>query len=118
MMATLSDLVVIFLFSIVSVVGGYDVGMNYIGKVRKNPKDVTIRLARLDLASYLLTSVPLVGGLMILYGKDPGTFPPLEIPKAWSDITASALGLIAGFGIGLGIARRRWVLKVATGQQG
>lgn len=110
------QLVLLVLFSTASLFGGYDFGFNYIAKVWENPKDVAIRLAKLDLVSYLLTSVPLIAGLVILFAKDPGIFPPVELPKAWADVAASTLGLIAAMGIGLGIARRRWVLKVASGR--
>ena len=115
-MATLVGFILLFLFSVTSVVFGYDTGSNYIAKVHENPRDVTVRLAKLDLISYLLTSVPLIGALMVLLGRDPGFIVQLPLPSTWTDFTTGSLALIASMGIGAGIARRRWALKVAAGR--
>ena len=111
-MATLIGLVLLFLFSAASAIFAYERGCDYIAKVHENPKDVTVRLAKLDLISYLLTSVPLFGALMVLLSRDPGSIVQLPPPSAWTDFTSGSLGLIASLGIGAGIARRRWALKV------
>ena len=113
-MAIVTGLILLFLFSTASIAFGYDRGCDYIAGVRENPKDVAVRLAKLDLVSYLLTSVPLIGGLMVLLSRDPSFIVPLQLPQGWTDAITSLLGLIASFGIGAGLARRRWALKVAA----
>ncbi|WP_213737036.1 hypothetical protein [Bradyrhizobium sp. dw_411] len=110
-MATFIGLAILFLFSGGFVAFGCDRGYDYIAKVQENPNEVAIRLARLDLISYLLTSVPLMGGLMIILGRDPDFIVQLPLPSAWNDYTTGSLCLIASIGIGLGVARRRWTLK-------
>jgi hypothetical protein len=113
-MATFTGFILLFLFSVATAAFGCDRGHDYIAKVQDSPKDVAVRLARLDLISYLLTSVPLFGGLMILLNRDPTFIVHLPLPDTWNDVTTVALGLVASLGIGLGIARRRWALKVAA----
>lgn len=113
-MATFIGLVLLFLFSVASVAFGYDQGFDYIAKVQESPKDVAVRLAKLDLISYLLTSVPLVGGLMILLSRDPTFIVQVKLSGISTDFATCSLGLIAAMGIGAGIARRRWALKVAA----
>jgi hypothetical protein len=113
-MATFTGFILLFLFSVASVAFGYDRGFGYIANVQQNPKDMAVRLAKLDLISYVLTSVPLIGGLMILLGRDPGFIVQVQLPATWTDFATGSLGLIASFGIGAGIARRRWALKVSA----
>lgn len=114
-MATFTGLVVLFFVAFGAAVFAYERGSEYVEKVRENPKDVAVRLAKLNLFSYFLTSVPLIGGLMILLGRDP-TFiaQQVQLPSNWSDFATGSLGLIASIGIGAGLARRRWALKVAA----
>lgn len=111
-MATVVGFVLLFLFSVATAAFGCDRGHDYIAKAQDNPRDVAVRLAKLDLISYFLTSVPLFGGLMILLNRDPTFIVHLSLPDTWNDVTTVALGLIASLGIGLGIARRRWALRV------
>jgi hypothetical protein len=113
-MATFTGFLLLFLFSTASIAFGYDVGWDYIAKVREDPKDVAVRLAKLDVISYLLTSVPLIGGLIILLSRDPTFIVQVQLPTTWTDFTTGSVGLVASFGIGAGLARRRWALKVAA----
>jgi hypothetical protein len=110
-------LILLFLFATVAITFGCDRGNEYIGKVAANPTYFQLRLAKLDLLSYILTCVPLVGGLMILLGNDPNFIVPLKLPDGYRDFTTATLGLIASFGVGLGIARRSWVLRALKKKQ-
>lgn len=114
-MQLLGQLVLLFLVATATAWFGYQEAFNYVGKVRDDRKQFRIRLARVDLWSYVLTSVPLFGGLIILLGKDPFPGPfSLIIPTNYADVVSATLLLIASLGIGAGVARRRWVLIAAN----
>lgn len=82
-MSWLVQLVLLFLFAIAGATFGYDRAFNYVGKVREDRAQFQIRQAKVDLWSYLLTSIPLFGGLMILLGKEPGTPYSFTIPVSF-----------------------------------
>jgi hypothetical protein len=116
-MQTAIGLFLLFLFSTASIAFGSDRGGEYLQKGADSPSDFQVRLARVDLWSYLLTSVPLVGGLMILLGSDPAFIMPLKLPDGWRDAVTCLLGMVASVGVGLGLARRRWALRMLKEKQ-
>lgn len=113
-MVSVISLFILIMISVAPAIFAYERGCEYVAKVQDIPKDVATRLAKLDLISYLLTSVPLIGALIILLSRDPGFIVHLPLPSAWNEVTTFSLALIASLGIGAGIARRRFALKVAA----
>jgi hypothetical protein len=95
---------------------GYEFAFNYAVKVRSDRKMFQVRLAKLDLISYLLTSVPLFGGVVILLSRDSGFGPPVEIATGWLQFYTATFLTISALGVGAGVARRRCALMLVAEQ--
>jgi hypothetical protein len=115
-MPNIFQVLLMLFFVIALAAAGYDFAFNYVAKVRSDRKMFQMRLAKLDLVSYLLTSVPLFGGLVILLSRDSGFGPPVEIATGWLQFFTATFLTISAPGVGAGVARRRCALMLLADQ--
>jgi hypothetical protein len=94
---------------------GYDTATRSFSRQPKdNRKAKQACLAKIDLWSYLTTSLPLFGLLVILIVKDPEMIGgPINLRPDLAEFIAGTLAIIAAGGVGAGCARRKLSLQLA-----